>query len=117
MELTFFLGAKRRLVRRSSKSEGGSNPCLSKWRDGLLRGSLSSARIRATRWLAMTLESQSLLRHLRRHRRRSRERPLLHRDHAQRGGGDHHGGGAEHVAEGDDHVGDGDRIHGTAMLA
>jgi hypothetical protein len=30
-------GAKRRLVRRSSKSEGGSNSFLRLWRDGLLR--------------------------------------------------------------------------------
>jgi hypothetical protein len=31
-----------------------SNPCLSELRDGLLRGACHRARIRATRWLAMT---------------------------------------------------------------
>ena len=37
-------GAKRR-----------SNPCLSQWSYGLLRGACHRARIRATRWLAMTV--------------------------------------------------------------
>ena len=30
-------GAKRRLVRRTSKSDGGSNPSIPAWRRGLLR--------------------------------------------------------------------------------
>jgi hypothetical protein len=43
----------KRPVRRSSTSEGGSNPYLHKRRYGLLRGACHRARIRATRWLAM----------------------------------------------------------------
>ena len=35
-----------------------SNPRLSKLRDGLLRGACHRARIRATRWLAMTMWRQ-----------------------------------------------------------
>ena len=46
---------QRRLVRRSSTSEGGSNPFLRRRRSGLLRGACHRARIRATRWLAMTI--------------------------------------------------------------
>jgi hypothetical protein len=46
-------------VRRSSTIEGGSNPFflneLAKPRDGLLRGACHRARVRATRWLAMTI--------------------------------------------------------------
>src|SRR5262249_8783404 len=37
---------KRRLVRRSSKSEGGSNPCLGKPQHRLLRGACHGARSR-----------------------------------------------------------------------
>src|SRR5260370_30254678 len=44
-------GAKRR-----------SNPSLRKPRHGLLRGACHRARIRATRWLAMTLREQRGLR-------------------------------------------------------
>ncbi|MEH2570545.1 hypothetical protein V1289_010172 [Bradyrhizobium sp. AZCC 2289] len=36
-----------------------SNPCLSELRDGLLRGACHRARIRATRWLAMTGDETS----------------------------------------------------------
>src|SRR5215218_1942035 len=44
-------GAKRRPVRRSSMSEGGSNPCLSKRIDGLLRCARNDAeRAGATNW-------------------------------------------------------------------
>ena len=46
---------QRRLVRRSSTSEGGSNPFLRRRRSGLLRGACHRPRIRATRWLAMTI--------------------------------------------------------------
>ncbi len=48
---------EERLVRRSSTSEGGkrrSNPAFL-WLHGLLRGVCHRARVRATRWLAMTL--------------------------------------------------------------
>jgi len=48
----------RRLVRRSSKSEGGRNPCLHRPHHGLLRGACHRARVRATRWLAMTMWRQ-----------------------------------------------------------
>ena len=50
--------ALRRLVRRSSKSEGGRNPCLHRPHHGLLRGACHRARVRATRWLAMTMWRQ-----------------------------------------------------------
>ena len=53
-------GAKRRRVRRSSMSEGGSNPSLRLSRHGLLRGACHRARIRATRWLAMTTSDRRL---------------------------------------------------------
>src|SRR5450755_2330350 len=60
---------EERLVRRSSTShpsavarrakvEGGSDEAIHSsytWRDGLLRGACHRARIRATRWLAMTV--------------------------------------------------------------
>ncbi len=45
-------------VRRSSTSEGGSDEAIHSFfaqRDGLLRGACHRARIRATRWLAMTV--------------------------------------------------------------
>ena len=47
----------QRLVRRSSTSEGGSDEAIHYFftrRDGLLRGACHRARVRATRWLAMT---------------------------------------------------------------
>jgi transposase len=49
---------KERLVRRSSTSEGGSDEAIHSFfarRNGLLRGACHRARIRATRWLAMTI--------------------------------------------------------------
>jgi hypothetical protein len=48
---------EERLVRRSSSSEGGSDEAIhfTMPRHGLLRGACHRARIRATRWLAMTV--------------------------------------------------------------
>src|SRR6266481_3625848 len=49
---------EERLVRRSSTSEGGSDEAIHSFfarQDGLLRGACHRARIRATRWLAMTV--------------------------------------------------------------
>ena len=48
-------GAQRRLVRRSSTSEATKQSISPLRRDGLLRGACHRARIRATRWLAMTM--------------------------------------------------------------
>jgi hypothetical protein len=48
---------EERRVRRSSTSEGGSDEAIHAFfarQDGLLRGACHRARIRATRWLAMT---------------------------------------------------------------
>src|SRR5260221_57261 len=48
---------EERPVRRSSKSEGGSDEAIHSFfarRNGLLRGACHRARVRATRWLAMT---------------------------------------------------------------
>ena len=50
---TFFNSSLRGAQRRS-------NPWFSKWRDGLLRGACHRARIRATRWLAMTITSSAV---------------------------------------------------------
>ena len=50
---------EKRLVRRSSTSEGGSDEAIQLSirgaKSGLLRGACHRARIRATRWLAMTV--------------------------------------------------------------
>jgi hypothetical protein len=50
---------EERLVRRSSTSEGGSDEAIHSFTSGLnyglLRGACHRARIRATRWLAMTV--------------------------------------------------------------
>src|SRR3954453_24250521 len=49
------------LSRRCEERLRRSNPCLSLWRDGWLRGACHRARIRATRWLAMTDERDSAI--------------------------------------------------------
>jgi hypothetical protein len=48
---------KSGFVRRSSTSEGGSDEPTHSFvaRDGLLRGACHRARVRATRWLAITV--------------------------------------------------------------
>src|SRR5205823_8805333 len=49
---------EERLVRRSSTSEGGSDEAIHSSisrQHGLLRGACHRARVRATRWLAMTV--------------------------------------------------------------
>src|SRR5260370_34667069 len=51
----------RELTRAPSLRAQRSNPFFSffSWRDGLLRGACHRARIRATRWLAMTVVDAS----------------------------------------------------------
>src|SRR6266516_542479 len=50
---------EERLVRRSSTSEGGSDEAIWLAIAGLLRGACHRARLRATRWLAMTVSRRA----------------------------------------------------------
>src|ERR1035437_5884186 len=60
--------ARSTLVRRSPPSgEGGCDEAIHSsfvWRYGLLRGACHRARVRATRWLAMTARLRRLLRRI-----------------------------------------------------